>query len=189
MKILITGVTGFSGGYILRYLSNIYGIENVHGTGRYLIKAKKLSAEGFTIKVGDLVDSEFVRLKLRSYDLIVHCAAKSSLWGSYNSFYKANVVATKNLLEVIHSEQQLIYISTANIYFNFRNRRSICEDDPLPNAFNNHYASTKYEADQIVLAHYKETIVTVLRPTSIVGLGDTVVFPRLLRAHNRGNFV
>ena len=53
--------------------------------------------------------------------------------GIYDTFYKANVVATKNLLEVIHNKQQLIYISTANIYFNFQNRKSICEDDPLPN--------------------------------------------------------
>ena len=80
---------------------------------------------GFTIKVGDLVDSEFVNSQLTSYYLIIHCAAKSSVWGSYDSFYKANVVATKNLLEVIHSKQQLIYISTANIYFNFQNEYSI----------------------------------------------------------------
>ena len=186
MKILITGATGFAGGYLLRYLSNIYGIENVHGTGRSLSKARILSDEGFIIKVGDLVDSEFVNSQLTSYDLIIHCAAKSSVWGSYDTFYKANVVATKNLLEVIHNKQQLIYISTANIYFNFQNRKSICEDDPLPNTFNNYYAATKYEAEQIVLANYKEAIVTVLRPRAILGAGDTVVFPRLLRAHKEG---
>lgn len=186
MKILITGATGFAGGYLLRYLSDNYGIENVHGTGRSHSKAAKLSDEGFTIKVGDLVDPEFVNSQLRSYDLIVHCAAKSSVWGSYDSFYKANVVATKNLLEVINSEQQLIYISTANIYFNFQNRRSVCEGDILPDSFNNHYAATKYKAEQLVLAHQKEAFVTVLRPRAILGVGDTVVFPRLLRAHKEG---
>ena len=186
MKILITGATGFAGGYLLRYLSDNYGIENVHGTGRSHSKAAKLSDEGFTIKVGDLVDPEFVNSQLTSYDLIVHCAAKSSVWGSYDSFYKANVVATKNLLEVINSEHQLIYISTANIYFNFQNRRSVCEDDILPDTFNNHYAATKYKAEQLVLAHQKEAFVTVLRPRAILGVGDTVVFPRLLRAHKEG---
>tara|TARA_B100001741_G_scaffold163118_1_gene134842 strand:+ start:813 stop:926 length:114 start_codon:yes stop_codon:yes gene_type:complete len=30
MKKLITGATGIAGGHILRYLSNIYGIENIH---------------------------------------------------------------------------------------------------------------------------------------------------------------
>ena len=186
MKILITGATGFAGGYLLRYLSDNYGIENVHGTGRSHSKAAKLSDEGFTIKVGDLVDPEFVNSQLTSYDLIVHCAAKSSVWGSYDSFYKANVVATKNLLEVINSEHQLIYISTANIYFNFQNRRSVFEDDILPDTFNNHYAATKYKAEQLVLAHQKEAFVTVLRPRAILGVGDTVVFPRLLRAHKEG---
>ena len=94
-------------------------LKNIHGTGRSL-KASILSDEGYTIKVGDLVDPEFVNSQLTFYDLIIHCAAKSSIWGSYDSFYKANVVATKNLLEVIYSKQQLIYISTANIYFNFQ---------------------------------------------------------------------
>ena len=135
---LLAGSTGFLGGCLLRHLSNIYGIENVHGTGRSHIKADILVQEGFIVKVGDLVDSKFVKSQLSSYDIIVHCAAKSSVWGSYVSFYEANVIATKNLLKVVHHKQQLIYISTANIYFNYQNRIDICENDSLPTTFNNH---------------------------------------------------
>ena len=56
----------------------------------------------------------------------------------------------------------------------------------MPNVFNNHYAATKYKAEQLILAHHKKAYVTVLRPRAILGVGDTVVFPRLLRAHKEG---
>ena len=186
MKILITGATGFAGGHILRYLSKTYGIENVHGTGRDSSKARELTNEGFIIKVGDLVDVGFVKTQLTSYDLIVHCAAKSAIWGSYDSFYQANVVATKNIIDVVNPSKQIIYISTANLYFNYKDRFGIRETDVLPNDFNNHYSVTKYEAEQLVLNLADKSFTTVLRPRAIIGVGDTVVFPRLLRAHNEG---
>jgi nucleoside-diphosphate-sugar epimerase len=186
MKILITGAKGFAGGHLLRYLSKTYGIENVHGTGRDQSKARELTKEGFMIKVGDLVDRDFVKAQLSSYDLIVHCASKSAMWGSYDSFYQANVIATKNIVDVVNPGKQIIHISTANIYFNYKDRFDIRESDPLPNNFNNHYAATKYEAEQIVLKLADNSFATVLRPRAIIGIGDTVVFPRLLRAHNEG---
>lgn len=186
MKILITGATGFAGGYILRYLSKIYGIENVHGTGRNQSKASELMHEGFVIKVGDLVDERFVKAQLHSYDLIIHCAAKSAVWGSYDSFYQANVIATKNILAVVNPGKQIIYISTANMYFNYKDRIDVRENDSLPNNFSNHYSATKYEAEQFVLRIADTSFATVLRPRAIIGVGDTVVFPRLLRVHNEG---
>jgi len=186
MKILITGATGFAGGHLLRYLSKMYGIENVHGTGRDQSKARELRNEGFMIKVGDLVDRSFVKAQLSSYDLIVHCAAKSAVWGSYDSFYQTNVIATKNILDVVSPGKQIIHISTANIYFNYKDRFDIRESDPLPKDFNNHYAATKYEAEQLVLKIAESSFATVLRPRAIIGIGDTVVFPRLLRVHNEG---
>ena len=51
MKILITGATGFVGGCILQYFSDIYGKENVHGTGRNKFKADNLISNGFNIKL------------------------------------------------------------------------------------------------------------------------------------------
>ena len=186
MKILITGATGFAGGHLLRYLSKMYGIENVHGTGRDHSKARELTKEGFTIKVGDLADRDFVKTQLNSYDLIVHCAARSAMWGTYDSFYQANVIATKNIVDVVDPGKQIIHISTANIYFNYKNRFDVRESDPLPKDLNNHYAATKHEAEQLVLKLVDTSFVTILRPRAIIGIGDTIVFPRLLRAHNEG---
>ena len=51
MKILITGATGFAGGYLLVYLSNIFGIQNVHGTGRSLSKAKNYLLKVLLLKL------------------------------------------------------------------------------------------------------------------------------------------
>ena len=50
---------------------------------------------GFIIKVGDLVDSEFVNSQLTSYDLIIHCAAKSSVWGFMIPFIKPMLLQLK----------------------------------------------------------------------------------------------
>ena len=73
MKILITGATGFVGGCILQYFSDIYGKENVHGTGRDKFKADNLVSNGFNIKLGDLVDTNFIDKHLSSYDYSLCC--------------------------------------------------------------------------------------------------------------------
>lgn len=184
MKILITGATGFAGGHILRYFSKIYGIENVHGTGRNKSITKELSSEGFTIKQGDLLDESFVEAQLSTYDIYIHCAAKSSIWGSYDTFFQANVMATKTLLKFIGLTKQIIYISSANMYFNYTDRLDIKETDPL--SLNNHYSTTKHEAEQLILESTESVKATVLRTRAIIGVGDTVIFPRLVRAHNEG---
>mgnify|MGYP006076688949 FL=1 len=180
MKILITGATGFVGGHFIRTMSALYGKENVHGTGRNKEQAAILHAEGFTIKCGDLLDVDFVETHLNSYDVYVHCAAKSSIWGTYESFYEANVHATQNLLNSVPSKSQFIYISSANIYFSYSDRNSISEEDEL--FLSNSYSNTKRKAELLVLSS-PNIVSTILRARAILGIGDTVVFPRLIRAY------
>jgi nucleoside-diphosphate-sugar epimerase len=187
LNILVTGATGFLGGWVLSKLSDEFGQDKVVGTGRSQARGDELIQEGYTIIIGDLADPEFIRNNLQDFTHVIHCAAKSSLWGNYESFYKNNVITTKNLLEGIPGIQKFIYISTPSIYFRFSDRFQITEDSVLPDKFVNHYTSTKYLAEQEVLNFKERKIIkVVMRPRAIIGAGDTVIVPRVIRAFKAG---
>ncbi len=186
-KILVTGATGFTGGWVLKKLAEEYGPDAVTGTGRSPAALEKRRAEGFQMIGGDLTDPEFVRNKLKNFEWVVHCAAKSDIWGYYDSFYRNNVVATKNLLDEIANLQKIIHISTPSIYFDFQDRFDVKESDPLPKVFVNHYTTTKHIAEDLILSYNKKNIFKIiLRPRAIIGAGDTVILPRVIRAYNAG---
>ncbi len=185
MKILVTGATGFTGGWILKILGEKFGIPLVCGTGRNVERAQSLQEQGFQMITGDLTDAGFVQEKLQEFTHIVHCAALSSPFGAYRDFYTNNVLSTLNILQGIDTALKMVYISTPSLYFNYTDRINIRESDPLPKRFVNHYTATKYLAEQAVLQYPKLQCV-VLRPRAIIGAGDTVIMPRILRAYATG---
>jgi 2-alkyl-3-oxoalkanoate reductase len=190
--ILITGATGFVGGRMLELFLQQFGNQSVVGTGRNTESIASWKEKGITIENGDLSDAVFTQHLFEKYPFktVIHVAAKSSPWGTYDSFYQSNVVATKNLLEAATANrvQRLIYISTPSIYFNFKNRFGVKEDDPIDYEFVNAYTSTKYEAELLVRKYAKESnlFTVIFRPRAIVGRGDTVIMPRVLNAYEKG---
>ena len=184
VKILVTGATGFTGGEVLKYLSRYYSKDQLTGTGRNRQKARILEAGGFKMVCGNLDDEKFVKSNFSDITHIVHCAAKSDLWGSYDSFYKSNVIATKNIIS-IEGLKHIIYISTPSIYFDFKNRLDIKESDPLPAKFVNYYSQTKYLGELLIQEIIDKNIKRhIFRPRAIIGAGDETLMPRLLRAYN-----
>ncbi len=187
MKILVTGATGFLGGCVLSKLETAFGSGNVMGTGRNPERIRTMIQAGHQIIGGNLSDPLFVSSHFQGITHVVHCAAKSSLWGSYDSFYQDNVVATQNLLQHIPYLQRIIFISTPSLYFEFSDKFLIREDDVLPKRFVNYYAKTKYLAEQEVLGCHKKGLVRVIiRPRAIIGAGDTNIVPRVIRAYKAG---
>jgi nucleoside-diphosphate-sugar epimerase len=61
------------------------------------------------------------------------------------------------------------------------------ESDKLPEKMINSYAATKLLAEQLVLSQNNNNFQTIaLRPRAIIGAEDTVIFPRVLEAYNKG---
>lgn len=122
--ILITGATGFVGGRMLETFIQTFGNQQVVGTGRSPEMIVQWQSKGATIESGDLSDANFTKRLFEKYPFktIIHAAAKSSPWGTYDSFYQSNVVATSNLLEAASTNkvERLIYISTPSIYLILR---------------------------------------------------------------------
>lgn len=188
MKVLVTGATGFLGAHTAEFLKR-QGCE-VWAQGRNLAKGQHLTDRGFHFWAGDLADAQRVKQLPLDFDAVVHCAALSSPWGTYAEFESANVTATTHLLQHFSHQPQrprVVYISSPSIYIEPRDRLSICESDALPQVSINAYIATKKEAERVVdrfRPHYEHLV--TLRPQGIVGPGDNAIFPRILRAAQKG---
>jgi nucleoside-diphosphate-sugar epimerase len=184
MKFLVTGATSGLGRNAVEWLLK-EGYE-VHATGRNAQIGQQLKLLGATFTVLDLVfatDQDFQQLMINC-DVIWHCAAISSPWGKYQSFYEANTLVTSKLAIWAGKLgiKRFIHVSTPSIYFDFKSRTNIPESF-LAKKFTNNYVKTKYAAEQIIqeyICQYPETKFIILRPRGIFGPYDRVIIPRIL---------
>lgn len=186
-KALITGATGFLGGHMARRLVELGW--DVTGTGRDRSRGQALEHLGIQMNYYDLGDAEQTRQACKGQNVVFHCAALSSPWGMYSSFYRSNVEATQHIVEgcIEHDVERLIHVSTPSVYFDGKAHYGIRESDPLPRKAVNHYASTKLLAEQIVQQAYQKQGLPsmMIRPRAIFGPMDQTLFPRLLEANRQ----
>ena len=183
MKILLTGATGFLGYRTLETLLENPKITKIVATGRNLTPERTLTHPKLSYKLGDLTQAEFVIKLVQGVDCIVNTAALSAPWGKTKDFYEANVLTQKNLVAAAQrcGVKRFVYVSTPSIYCNGNSRILVKEDAPLPKKFVNQYAATKRIAEIFLALSGIEHI--ILRPRAIVGRGDSVIMPRLIKAH------
>jgi nucleoside-diphosphate-sugar epimerase len=177
-EILLTGASGFVGGAFWRRHRRRKDIT-ITGLGR-----RSTGLENY-IQV-DLAEGMDVDL---NPDIVIHTAARSSPWGSRQEFYRDNVQTTKNVLDFCRRRKvsKLIHISTAAVFYKWGDQLGINESSPIGPTFVNEYARSKYAAEQLV-KNYEGTW-CILRPRAVFGPGDTVLFPRILRAARKGKLI
>lgn len=186
-NILVTGATGFLGSRLIEHLLEREQDSHIIATGRKFSSDNKFTSPKLKYQLGDLSDHDFVKsLFENKIDVVINCASLSSPWGSRQTFRRANIETQHNL--ICESERsaikRFIYISSPSVYFNFKNGINIKEGDKLPNNMVNQYAITKHEAEVLLRKSALEYV--ILRPRALIGRGDTVIMPRLIRSHKQG---
>lgn len=174
LEYILTGATGGLGRAFIDYINDK---ESILALGRNEIIGNNLNA---IFKKCDLSDFNEVLNSFTKAKCLVHSAALSSAWGSFDEFYKHNVLATLNVIKAAkeHSIDKIIFISSPSIYFDYQDRFNIKEDLVIKK-FASFYTYTKFLAEHLVLSSGLKYV--ILRPRGIFGEYDNVLLPRLKR--------
>jgi len=185
MQILVTGGGGFVGGYVVDLLlERGYAVRSLGRSPQPALEAK-----GVEVHCGNLADSKAVNEAVAGVDAVFHVAAKAGVWGSWDSYYQANVVGTKNIVEACqaHGVGRLVYTSTPSVVFNRQAFRGQGNELPYGRNWLCHYAHTKAIAEQEALAANSDSLkVVALRPHLVFGPGDPHLLPRVVASVKAG---
>ncbi len=177
-SVLVTGASGFIGGRIVARLREL-GFPVV-GTTRRADGDRRLVRVDLADRSVSLTD------RLPDADVVVHCAARSSPWGTRRQFERDNVEATDRVVDWVLQRpgRRLIFLSSSSVHYAAGHQHGLTESTELPRRAVNRYAETKRLAERRIAARVPEAI--VLRPRAVFGPGDTVLLPRILEAARAG---
>ena len=178
MNILITGSTGFIGGYLTRELAKRHDYK-IFCLVRNDKKARELEPLGVKFIYADITQKHTLTKILRhNIDIIIHCAAYA---GNDNKdlLYKTNVIGTQNVCELAQNLNinRFVYLSTVEV---ISGNTEIPLTEDLPYKATCPYGESKIEAEKIVVNFRQKGLKTViLRPCPIYG-PDEPHMPQIL---------
>lgn len=186
--VLLTGATGFLGGYVIDELQK-FGYR-VIAIGRNEKRGRELEKRGCTFFQIDFTDREALEYVFaqEAIDYVIHAGALSSAWGKWEDFYQINVSGTTYIAELVmqYKVKRMVYISSPSVYSDKCDRFNISEADVDKNNRLNYYIRTKIMAEEALQTFQKKGLhVVILRPRGLIGKGDPSLMPRLMRANSK----
>ncbi|HEY0064996.1 MAG TPA: CDP-glucose 4,6-dehydratase [Telluria sp.] len=188
-KVLVTGSTGFTGGWACLWLqaigATVHGFSLAPETTPSLFDALGL-ANDFPTTIGDICQFEAINETVRTFepDLILHLAAQPLVRRSYRepvSTFNVNAQGTAHVLEAARltkSVKGVVCITTDKVYKNNEWSWPYRENDPLGGK--DPYSASKAAAEMIIQSYAasypytegKGPAVAIARGGNIIGGGD-----------------
>jgi 2-alkyl-3-oxoalkanoate reductase len=186
-KVLVTGGGGFLGRAIVERL-----VE--HGDHVFsFCRSYYPKLESFKIKqiCGDIADKVALEKAVRGMEIVFHVAAKPGIWGTYEQFYRPNVIGTKNIIDAClkYHVPYLIHTSSPSVIFDGSDMEGANESLPYPDHYLAHYPKTKAMAEKAVKKISSEIGTICLRPHLIWGPRDNHLVPRILAKGKAGRLI
>jgi nucleoside-diphosphate-sugar epimerase len=180
-KILVTGASGFIGGWIVEMLHLSHSADVWAGI-RSWSSAARLARFPIKIVLCDVMDKQSIAKAMSSANCVIHCVSGSS---------EVIIQGTENMLEVAHAQKtgRFVHLSTTEVYGNVNGE--IDETFPLK-SMGNPYGDAKIEAEKLCWKYYKKGLpITVVRPSIVYGPFSTdwtIVLAKRLQSKNWGIF-
>jgi dihydroflavonol-4-reductase len=185
--VLVTGATGFTGGYLVRSL-----VEDGHRVRVIIRSGSKESGlpAGVEVHEADITDPAGVARAVEGVGTVYHLAAAyREASHKEEGYWRVNVGATKNLLEAATAARvdRFVHCSTVGVHGHIANPPA---DESEPYKPGDAYQRTKCEAEVMALAYARDhrLPLAVARPTAIYGPGDTRLL-KMFRMIAKGTFV
>jgi len=182
--ILVTGANGFIGSQVCKKLIkkkyNILGLARKTSSLHFL---KNIPISLIFADISNLKNLIHAVNPIKKIDWIIHIAGLASDWGNYETFYKANVQGTINILKLAQKKQTekvIIFSSLSVMGFN----QIQATEETKSTSLNVNYVLSKKEMETKALNFAKKhnLPITILRPGDVYGENDRTTTLQLFSA-------
>lgn len=160
--VLITGLKGFTGSYLARFLAQ-----------------KGYQIVGLDAASCDITDSASVDQFIGniSPDYVIHLAGISFVAAkNLSAFYETNVIGTLNVIKALAKQKKIlkrILVASSAAVYGHVDHKATEESIPAPL---NHYGCSKLAMEHLLKPWCKQLPITIVRPFNYTGVGHSTHF-------------
>lgn len=173
--VLVTGGSGYFGALLVEEL-----LRQGETVRNFDLIEPDAQSDAVEFIQGDIRDAEAIGRSCKGCEVVYHCVGQNPLARDSDLLHSVNVIGWSSMLKAAHEAgvRKLVVISSTAVY-GIPERNPVSETDvPHPAE---EYGAAKVECERIAREFHEKTglDITILRPTTILGLGRLGIFQLL----------